>query len=113
MVVRSCLVSFILTPLVQTMWLTQIFVDSNIFNKGERNDVGIEQTLKRIDEQRRTDKTKTKLNEATPITHKVFTQIKQSMKIRCNRTYISFEAIVLKLIFKYYNTLATGLHQVT
>ena len=26
--------------------------------------------------------------------------------------YISFEAIVLKLIFGYYNTLAAGLHQV-
>ena len=32
----------------------------------------------------------------------------------CNRTYISSEAIVLKLIFrKYCITLATGLHQVT
>ena len=27
--------------------------------------------------------------------------------------YISFETIVLMLIFRYYNTLATGLHQVT
>ena len=27
--------------------------------------------------------------------------------------YISFEAVVLKLIFRYYDTLAAGLHQVT
>ena len=33
------------------------------------------------------------------------------MKIRCNRTNISFEATVLKLIFGYSNTLAAGLHQ--
>ena len=32
------------------------------------------------------------------------------MKTKCNNTYMSFEAIVLKLI---YNALAAGLHQVT
>ena len=34
------------------------------------------------------------------------------MNIRCNRMYISFEAIVLKLNFGYYNALAAGLYQV-
>ena len=53
--------------------------------------------------------------EAMPMSNriKVFTQIGQSVKIMCNRTYISFDAIVLKLIFGYYNTLAAGLYQVT
>ena len=36
----------------------------------------------------------------------------KTMNIRCNRMYISFEAVVLKLIFGNYNTLAAGLHQV-
>ena len=31
------------------------------------------------------------------------------VKTMCDRTYISFEAIVLKLIFRYYNTLTAGL----
>ena len=35
------------------------------------------------------------------------------MKIRGNRTKISFEAIILKLIFVYCNPLAAGLHQAT
>ena len=33
-----------------TMWLTQIFVDCNRFNKGEINEVGIEWTLKSMQE---------------------------------------------------------------
>ena len=60
---RSCLVSLILTPFVLTKWLTQIFVDFSRFNKGEINEVRIE--YRNI---RRTDKTKTKLNETTLIT---------------------------------------------
>ena len=32
---RSCLVSLILTPFILTKWLTQIFVDCNRFDKGE------------------------------------------------------------------------------
>ena len=67
-----------------TKRLTQIFVDCSRFNKGEINEVRIEYRNKS-----RTDRTKTKLNEITLIT---------------------FEAIVLKLI---YNTLAADLHQVT
>ena len=59
----SCLVSLIYTPFVLTKWLTQIFVDCSRFNKGEINKVRIEYRNKR-----RTDKTKTKLNETTLIT---------------------------------------------
>ena len=40
----------------------------------------------------------------------LFTQVRQSIKARCDRTYISYEAIVVKLICY---TLAAGLHQVT
>ena len=47
---------------------------------------------------RRRDETKTKLTETFLITP----EIRQNIKIRYNRTYISFEAIVLKLIFRYY-----------
>ena len=47
---RSCLVSLILTPFALTKWLTQIFVNCNRFNKGEINEVRIEWTLKRIQE---------------------------------------------------------------
>ena len=93
---RSCLVSLILTPFLLTKWLTQIFVDCNRFNKAETNENG---PLKEHRNKRRTDKAKTKLNETT--LHKVFTQVRQSMTIRCNRTYISFEAIALKLISGY------------
>ena len=60
---RSCLVSLILTPFVLTKWLTQIFVDCNRFNKGLINDVRIEWTLKEYRNKRRTDKTRTKLAE--------------------------------------------------
>ena len=38
-IVRSCLVSLILTPFARTKWLAQIFVDCNRFNKGELNEV--------------------------------------------------------------------------
>ena len=47
---RSCLVSLILTPFALTKWLTQIFVNCNRFNQGEIYDVRIEWTLKRIQE---------------------------------------------------------------
>ena len=60
---RSCLVSLILTPFVLIKWLTQIFVDWSRFNKGEINEVRIEYRNKR-----RTDNTKTKFNETTLIT---------------------------------------------
>ena len=69
--------------------------------------------LKEYRNKRRTDKTRTKLTETTLITPTSIHPIKQSIKTRCNRTYISFEAIVFKLIFRYYNTLAAGLHQAT
>ena len=55
---------------------------------------------------KRTDKTRTKLNKATLRTLRTpFTQIRQSIKTaivktRSIRRYNSFEAIVLKLIFK-------------
>ena len=44
---RSCLVSLILTPFALTKRLTQIFVVCNIFNKGEINEVRIKWTLKK------------------------------------------------------------------
>ena len=70
--------------------------------------------LKEYRNKRRTDKTRTKLTETALVTPaSTFTRISQSIKTRCNRTYISFEAIVLKLMFRYYNTLAAGLHKVT
>ena len=47
---RSCLVSLILTAFALTKWLTQIFVVCDIFNKGEINEVRIKWTLKRIQE---------------------------------------------------------------
>ena len=59
---RSCLVSLILTSFVLTKWLTQIFVDRSRFNKGDINEVHTEYRNKRC-----TDKTKTKLNETTLI----------------------------------------------
>ena len=55
-------------PFALTKWLTQIFVDCNRFDKGEINEVRIEWTLKRIQEKRRTDETKTKLTETFLIT---------------------------------------------
>ena len=60
---RSSLVSLILTPFVLTKWLTQIYVDCSRLNKGEINEVRIGYKNKR-----RTNKTKTKLNETTLIT---------------------------------------------
>ena len=60
---RSCLVSLILTPFVFTKWLTQIFIDWSRFNKGGINEVRIEYRNKR-----RAENTKTKLNETTLIT---------------------------------------------
>ena len=47
---RSCLVSLILTPFALTKWLTQIFVVCDIFNKGGINEVRIKWALKRIQE---------------------------------------------------------------
>ena len=44
----SCLVAIIHTPFALTKRLTQIFVDSNRFNKGKLNQIRIEWTLKRI-----------------------------------------------------------------
>ena len=44
----SCLVKLVLMPFVLSKWLTQIFVDSNRFDKGEINEVSIECVLKRI-----------------------------------------------------------------
>ena len=37
----------------------------------------------------------------------------QSIKARCNMMYISFEAIVGRLILRYFYTLTADLHQVT
>ena len=64
--------------------------------------------LKEYRKKRRRDKMRTKLTETT-----LLTQMRQSIKTRCNGTYISFEAIVSKLTLRYYHTLAAGLHQVT
>ena len=36
---RSCLLSLILTRFALTKWLTRILVDCNTFNKGEINEV--------------------------------------------------------------------------
>ena len=93
-------------------WLTQIFVDCNRFNKGESNEV-LNGPLKEYSNKRCKDETRTELTETTLMTQQVFTQIRQNMKIRCNRTYISSEAIVLKLILRFCNNLAALLHQVT
>ena len=65
--------------------------------------------LKEYRNNMRTDKAITKLIKTTLITQQVFTQIRQSIRTG----YISFEAIVFRLIFRYCNTLAAGLHQVT
>ena len=59
-----------------------------------------------------TDKTKSKLTQATLITPTGVHPNKQSIETRCNSTNISFEATARKLIFRYYNILAAGLHQV-
>ena len=40
--IRSCLVSLILTPFTLTKWLTQFFADSNKFDKSETKEVCIE-----------------------------------------------------------------------
>ena len=66
--------------------------------------------LKEYRNKRRTDKTRTKLTETT------LTRIRKNKakhQTRYDGTSISFQAIILKLIFRYYNTLAAGLHQVT
>ena len=47
---RSGLVSLILTLFALSKWLTQIFVNCNRFNNGEINEVCIEWTLKRRQE---------------------------------------------------------------
>ena len=65
---RSCLVSLILTTFALTKWLTQIFLDCNRFNKGEITEVCIEQTLKEYSNKRRTDKTRTIVTEIALIT---------------------------------------------
>ena len=58
------------------------------------------------------DKSRTKLTETTLITPtSIYTnETKQGVY---NRIYISFEATVLKLIFRYCSSLAAGLCQVT
>ena len=65
---RSCLVSLILTLFGLYKSLTQNFVDWNRFNKGKINEVPIEWTLKEYRNKNRTDKTRTKLTETTLIT---------------------------------------------
>ena len=64
---------------------------------------------------RRTDKMRTKLTETTPVSPTSIhtNKTKNQLKTRCHRTYISFESIVLKLMYRYYNILAAGLSQVT
>ena len=69
--------------------------------------------LKEYRNKRHTDKTKTKLTETTLINPTSIHTNKTSIKIRCDKTCISFEVTVFKLIFRYYTTLAAGLHQVT
>ena len=71
--------------------------------------------LKEYGDKRHMDKTRSKLTETTLITPtSIDTQMRQSIKTGYihvfNRTKNSFEAIALKLIFRYYNTLAAGLH---
>ena len=40
--IRSCLVSLILTPCALTKWLTQFFVDCNRFDKDKIKEICIE-----------------------------------------------------------------------
>ena len=80
----------------------------------EINEVRIEWSVERCRNKRRTDKTRTKLTETTLITPISIHTIRQNIETRCNRAYISFEAIVLKLIVRRYCiTLPAGFHQVT
>ena len=67
--------------------------------------------LKECRNKRRTDKKRTKLTETTLITPTSIDTNQTKHPKRCNKT-ISFETIVLKLVFRYYDTLAAGLHQV-
>ena len=55
-------------PFAPAKWLTQIIVDRNRFNKDEINEVRIEWILKKYRNERRTDKTRTKLMETTLLT---------------------------------------------
>ena len=67
--------------------------------------------LKECRKKRRTDKTRTKLTETTLITPISIHTNKTKHGNKVNRTYISFEAIVLKLIFRRYCvTLPAGFH---
>ena len=57
--------------------------------------------LKEYRNKRRADKTRTKLSEATLITPtSIHTNKTKDQNKVYNRTYISFEAIILKLIFR-------------
>ena len=68
--------------------------------------------LKEYRNKRRTDKTRTKLTE-TALTSPTSVHTNRTKHItRFDRKYISFEAIVIKLIFRFYNILAAGLYQV-
>ena len=69
--------------------------------------------LKEYNNNSRTNKQEKKLTETTLITPTSIHKNKTKRQNKCNRTCICFEAIVLKLIFRYCNILAAGWHQVT
>ena len=58
--------------------------------------------LREYIDERHMDETKTKLTETFLITPASIHTNMTTYQIRCNRTYVSFEAIILKLIFRYY-----------
>ena len=88
---------------------SDICSDRNRFNKGEINEDVFNGPFKEYKNKSHMDKTRTKLTKTALI---IPTSTHTNKRKHQNKAYVSFKAIVLKLMFRYYNTLVAGYHQV-